>query len=145
MLRAYIYCRPELSPLAALLLPTFPNVHSSADGGPLNFALHCAFCAPHFTLHTLHFKLTRHTLHATLHTRQFTLKSWRSLHATVYTLNFTLHTLHSNFFYHTLHPTPHALHFTLRILHLALNTSIFTRGTHTLRFTLSHFSLYTCL
>ena len=44
-------CRPELSPLAALLLPTRPKVHSCADGGPLNFPLHSALCyTPHFTL-----------------------------------------------------------------------------------------------
>ena len=68
-------CRLELSPLAALFLPTLPKVHSGADGGPLNFPRHCALCTPHFTLHTLHSKLTRHTLHATLRTRQFTLYS----------------------------------------------------------------------
>ena len=112
-------CRPELSPLTALLLPTLPKVHSGAKGGPLNFPLHCALCTPHFTLHTLH---------VTLHTRQFNFQ--HTLHATVYTLNFTLHTLRSNFF-HTLHPTRHTLRFTLHTLHLALHT--FTRGTHHLR------------
>ena len=43
-------CRPEVSPLAALLLPTLPKFHSGADSGPLNFPLHCALCTPHFTL-----------------------------------------------------------------------------------------------
>ena len=74
-------CRPELLPLTALLLPTLPKVHSGAEGGPLNFPLHCALCILHSPLYTPHYTLNSLTLNV-LYTPQFTLST---LHSTPYT------------------------------------------------------------
>ena len=70
-----------------------------------------------------------------------------SLHCALCTPHFTLHTFFSHFPPHTPHSTLYTPHSTLYTSHSTLGTphSTFTRGTHTLRFKLSHFPLYTRL
>ena len=115
---------------------TSSHASKGVEGGPLNFPLHCALYTPHFTLRTLHSKLTRHTLHPhstvytklltyVLYTPQFALQILHSTlytpRSTLYTLHFTLYTWHSTLYFYTWHSHFKVYAFTLSTVHLTLD------------------------